>query len=143
MKTLILTFTLLIYSVSISAQDYDVVSNSSSRTEHKVSNYAQITNFTSDVILNDEFKYRAFLRKSKSSKLNFHLDGQSFTKTELTKSLRIAAVKSENQREFQQFLKSNYPQLTSVLSDKEMNLLYERFQRGTLKSYFQDLAENW
>ncbi len=143
MKTLILTFTLLAYSVSIYAQDYAAVSNSSSRTEHKVSDYGQLSHFTSNVLLDEEFKYRQFLKKSKSSKVNFHLDGQTITKRELAKSLRKAAIKSENSREFQKFLKNNYPQLMSVLSEKEMELLYEKFRKGTFNSYIQDLAENW
>ncbi len=143
MKNLILTFTLLVYIASLNAQDYAVVDNMKPRIEHKVSNNSQLAYFTSDVILNEKFRYRDFLKKTKNTKVNFHINGETHTKMELTKLLRKAAIASESDGDFQKFLINTYPQFLSVLSDKEVHLLYEKFRKGTLKSYFQDLAENW
>ncbi|TVZ28044.1 hypothetical protein JM83_3131 [Gillisia sp. Hel_I_86] len=143
MKTLILTFTLLVNSVLLHAQDYAVVLTSNPRTAHKAANYSELTHFTSDVILNEEFKYRDFLKNSKKSKADFNFDGKTFTKMELTKTLRKAAITARDYKEFQKLLENNHPEFLSVLSIKEMHLLYEKFRKGSLNSYFQDLAENW
>jgi len=143
MKTLILTLTLLVYTISLPAQDYAATSNSKERTESKAVSYSQVTQFTSEVILDDNFKYRDFLKESKNSKVSFHLDGKILTKVELAKLLRKSAVTSANYSEFQKFIENNYPQLMSIHSDKEMTLLYEKFRKGTLNTYIQNLAEDW
>ena len=141
MKNLILTFTLLAYSVSLTAQDYAVAFNSNSRSASKIEK--GLNQFTSDILSNEEFKYREFLKKSKSSKVNFHLSGKTFTKQELTKLLRKSVRKAGDYKEFQQFFENTHPQFMRVLTDEEIHLLYERFRKGTFNSYIQDLAENW
>ena len=100
MKTLILIFTLIVYSVTLNAQDYAVAVNTNPRIDNKVMNKSQLSNFTSDVILNEEFRYRDFLKRSKNSKAKFQLYGKTFTKMELTKIFRKAAVTSRNYGEF-------------------------------------------
>jgi hypothetical protein len=141
MKNLILTFTLLAYSVSLSAQDYAVALNSDSRSASKIEK--GLNQFTSDILLNEEFKYRDFLRQSKTSKANFHSNGKTFTKKELTKLLRKSARSSGTYKEFQELLENTYPKFLRVLSDDEMHLLYERFRKGTFNAYIQNLIENW
>jgi len=141
MKTLILIVTLLAFTVSLNAQDYAVVDNT--RTENKVTNYSQLTQFTSEVILIENFKYRDFLKESKNSNTKFHLDGTILTKVELAKVLRKNAIISENYADFEKIIKNDYPQLMSVLSEKEAQLLYKKFRKGTFNTYVQNLAENW
>lgn len=143
MKTLILTLTLIVYTVSLNAQDYAATKSSKLRTENKAVSFGQLNQFTSEVILDENFKYRDFLKESKNSNVSFHLDGKILTKVELAKLLRKSAVTSANYSEFQIFIENNYPQLMSIHSDKEMTLLYEKFRKGTLNTYIQNLAEDW
>ena len=143
MKNLILTFIILVYSVSLTAQDYAVVLNADSRNGAKIEKGSRLNKFTSDILLNKDFKYRDFLKQSKSSKINFHLNGNTLTEQQLTKLLRKHVRKAADYTEFQQFLENTSSQFNSVLTKEEMRLLYERFQGGTFTSYFEDLAENW
>ncbi len=143
MKNLILTFILLVYSVSLTAQDYAVVLNADSRNGAKIEKDSPLNKFTSDILSNKEFKYRDFLKQSKSSQLNFHLNGNTFTKTEFTKRLRKSARSAGSYKEFKQLLENTYSKFFRVLSDEEMHLLYERFRKGTFNAYIQNLAENW
>tara|TARA_R100000935_G_scaffold1772_3_gene5371 strand:- start:2130 stop:2549 length:420 start_codon:yes stop_codon:yes gene_type:complete len=139
MKNFILTFILLVYSVSLTAQDYAVVLNAGSRIEKD----SPLNKFTLDILSNKEFKYRDFLKQSKSSKVNFHLNGNTFTKTELTKLLRKSVRSAGSYKEFKPLFENTYPKFLRVLSDKDMTLLYEKFRKGTLNTYIQNLAEEW
>ncbi len=143
MKNLILTFILLVYSVSLTAQDYAVVLNADSRNGAKIEKDSPLNKFTSDILSNKEFKYRDFLKQSKSSKVNFHLNGNTFTNTEFTKLLRKSARSAGSYKGFKQLLENTYPKFFRVLSDEEMHLLYQRFRKGTFNAYIQNLAENW
>jgi len=143
MKNLILTFIILVYSVSLTAQDYAVVLNADSRNAAKIEKASRLNKFTSDILLNKEFKYRDFLKQSKNSKNNFHLDGNTLTEHQLTKLLRKHVRKASSYEEFQRFLESTSSQFNRILTREEMHLLYERFQGGTFNSYMEDLAENW
>jgi len=143
MKNLILTFIILVYSVSLTAQDYAVVLNADSRNEAKIEKDSRLNKFTSDILLNKDFKYRDFLKQSKSSKVNFRLNGNTLTEQQLTKFLRRNVRKAANYDEFQRFLETTSSQFDRILTREEMHLLYERFQGGTFSSYMKDLAENW
>ena len=142
MKNLILTFIILVYSVSLTAQDYAVVLNADSRNVTKIEVDSELKKYTSDILLNKGFNYRAFLKQTKNSKANFHFNGSILTEHQLTKLLRENVRKAANYTEFQQFLQTS-SQFNRVLKEREMQLLYERFKGGTINSYLQDLAENW
>lgn len=142
MRNLILTFIILAYSVSLTAQDYVVVLNADSRNVTKIEEDSELKKYTSDILLNKGFNYRAFLKKTKNSKVNFHLNGSILTEHQLTKLLKENVRKAANYTEFQQFLQTS-SQFNRVLKEREMQLLYERFKGGTINSYMQDLAENW
>jgi len=143
MKNLILTLSILVYSVSLTAQDYAVVLNANPRDGSKIEKRNRLNNFTSDILSDKEFKYRDFLKQSKNSSVNLHLNGITLTEQQLTKLLRKNVRKAANYTEFQQLLKNTSSQFNSVLTEEEMHLLYERFQGFTIKSYMEDLAEKW
>lgn len=143
MKNLIPILVLITVSLSLNAQDYAMVFPASTKIESKNDNYTRLNDFASDVLLTKDFNYRDFLKSSKNSIVNFQLNGESFTKSEFTKILRKGAKKSDSYAEFQQFLNSSYPQFSSVLSNGNKHLIYEKFNKGTFNSYFQDLANNW
>ncbi|WP_010229702.1 hypothetical protein [Gillisia marina] len=143
MKTLVLTLTLLIYTVTLHSQDYAVSTKSKSKIEKSTTSYSSLTQFTSEVISIENFKYRDYLKEAKKSNASYHLDGKIFTKVELTKLLRKNAISSESYEDFSKGIEKNYPQLKSVLSDEELQALYENFRKGALNTYIQNLTETW
>jgi len=143
MKNLISILVLITVSISLNAQDYAIVFPSTTRVESKNVNNNRLNDYASDVLLTKDFNYRDFLKSSKNSIVKFQINGKSITQSEFTKILRKGAKKSNSYIEFQQFLDSSYPQFSSVLSNGNKHLIYEKFNKGTFSSYFQDLANNW
>ncbi len=143
MKTLVLTLTLLIYTVTLHSQDYAVSTKSKSKIEKSTTSYSSLTQFTSEVISIENFKYRDYLKEAKKSNANYHLNGRIFTKAELAKQLRKNAIASESYEEFNKVIRNDYPQLKSVLSDEELHVLYENFRKRSLNTYIQNLTETW
>lgn len=143
MKNSIIIFIILVYSVSLSAQDYAAVLKVESRNEAKIERANQLNEFISEILSNKEFKYRDFLKQSQNSTDRFHLNGNTLTEQQLTKLLRKNGRKAANYTEFQQFIQNTSSQFNNVLAVEEMHLLYERFKGGTINSYMEDLAENW
>ncbi len=143
MKTLFLTLALVVFSVSITAQGYTKISNTSLKTEPSIAQINSSSNFTMDVLAKERFKYRDFLSKSRKSKENFQIGRKSYTKKQLVQLLRKNARKSVNQNEFNQFMIDENPQFTSYFSKEEMVLLYQKFREGTLNKYVDELASDF
>lgn len=143
MKTLFLTLALVVFSVSITAQDYTRVSNTSLKTEPSTAHIYPPSKFTTDVMAKERFKYRDFVSKSRKSDENFQIGQKIYTKKQLAQLLRKKARKSVNQNQFIQFMIDENPQFASYFSNEEMVSLYQKFREGTFNKYVNDLASDF
>lgn len=143
MKTLFLTFALVVFSVSITAQDYKRDSNISLETEPSVAHYNTLSNFIMDVLAKEKFKYRDFLNKSRKSKETYQIGQKIYTKKQLVQLLRNNARISIDQKEFDKLMMVENPQFASYFSNEELVTLYQKFRKGTIHKYVNDLAAEW
>ncbi len=143
MKTLFLTFALIVFSVSITAQDYKKDLNSSLKNEPSVAQFNPLSDFTIDVITKEKFKYRDFVSKSRQSKDTYQIGQKVYSRIQLVELLRKNAKKSVDNVEFHKLLMQENPQFSSYFSNEEMVALYEKFRKGTIHKYVNDLASEW
>ncbi len=143
MKNLFLTIAIVLYSVSITAQmKFRAYSLSYKKGIESVPEN-RITSYSTKVISNENFKYRAFLRESRQSNEKFQIGQQHMSEKELTKLLRNCARKSNNPEEFKEYLMDSNPEFSNYFSDKQTQALYSKFKKGTLKQYVTDLINDW
>jgi len=143
MRTLITTVALFLVTLSLHSQNYITVSSPTVQNEQVPSNIAPLSNFTNQVDSVDDFKYREFLKSAKKSDETFQLGNIEFTKTALTRLIRKGAVNSENLKEFSRYLDHRNPQFSTYLTNTEMIVLYQKFRKGSLDKYLDDLSNAW
>ena len=143
MKTTFITLVLIVISVSLQAQTYTVAYHGTAKMERSKSSYNPLSGFTGKIIEKENFNYREFLREAKQSEKFYKIDNEVFTGRELIRLLRKAARKSGNPTDFKEFLKKENPSFKNYFSDKDSQLLYKKFRKGTFNKYVQDLADSW
>ena len=143
MKNLYITLTLILYSISTTAQmDYRSYENLRS-DEQALSVDNTTISYTADVLSAENFSYRSFLRSAKESKVNYLIGKESFSKADLTKLLRRTAKRSANSSEFNLNLTNRNPGLTAYFSQRQTDSLYKKFKKATVNQYMVNLANNW
>lgn len=144
MKQIILIFTLIGFSVSSHAQTYTVAYNTVTTIEAtSLRNTSVSSNFLKEIISQEDFKYRKYLKNSKDSERSYKIGHENYTKTELVKLLRKTAKRSGSTTEFKEILVRKNPSFRNYFSTSEVGILYEKFQEGTFNKYIQNLADNW
>mgnify|MGYP003109855567 FL=1 len=140
MKYVLSTIALLLISISVIAQNFITVSNSIATDEMVSSPSHQISNFMVEVASENEFKYRNFLREAKNSEKIYEVGQDTFTKKELTKLLRRAAMKTNNLNEFKSFLATKNYSIANELSHQDMHSIFHLFRKNSFEKYLDDLA---
>ncbi|CAM4013055.1 hypothetical protein [Gillisia hiemivivida] len=143
MKNLFLTIAIVLYSVSITAQMNFRAYKFTYKEAIETVPENRITSYSTKVISNENFKYRAFLRESRKSNEKFQIGLQNLSKKELTKLLRNCARKSKNPEEFKDYLLDSNPEFSNYFSDSHTPVLYSKFNKGTLNQYVTDLMDDW
>jgi len=143
MNNLYITLTLILYSISTTAQmDYRSYENLRS-DEQALSVDNPIISYTADVLSEENFKYRSFLRSAKESKDTYLIGEENFSKADLTKLLRRTAKRSANSSEFNLNLTNRNAGLTAYFSQSQTDSLYRKFKKATVNMYMVNLANNW
>ncbi|SDR93550.1 hypothetical protein [Gramella sp. MAR_2010_147] len=143
MKTKFITLVLFVISFSLQAQTYTVAYHATPEMDRSKSYYNSLSDFTGKIIEKENFHYREFLRASKRSEKTYKIGNEIMTGRELTKLLRKSARKSGNSTDFRKLLENENPSFKNYLSDKDFQLLYKKFRKGTFNKYVQNLADNW
>ncbi len=143
MKTLFLIIALVVFSVSITAQNYAKVSKTSIKTEPSFVQKNPSSTFTKDVLVKENFKYRDYLNNARKSDEIVQLGQKIYTTKQLAELLRKNAIKALDQKEFVQLLVKENFHFKKDFSNEELVLLYQKFREGSLKKYVEDLATDW
>lgn len=137
--TTIITILFISLPINIISQTDEMASPTEPVTYLRVRKSKDLSSFTLEVIDDDDFKYREFLEKSKSSDDTYTIGKEKYSRKELTKLLRKGGRKSKTIKEFINFLtKENYS-LSKELELFELELLYSKFREGTLDKYLNEL----
>lgn len=92
----------------------------------------------SKIVLNENFKYRKELKKSRLSKKQYIYSGTSVSETEILKHFKKAARRSDSVHEFiSYFYDRNLPFLTSLDTDV-ISSLYDVIRKSTLNGYLDE-----
>lgn len=137
--TSILTLFLSVLSTDILSQTDEMISPTEPVTYLRVRKSKDLSSFTLEVIDDDEFTYRDFLNKSKSSDDTYTIGKEKYSRRELTKLLRKGGRKSTTIKEFIGFLSKENYSLSKELERFELELLYSKFREGTLDKYLNEL----
>ncbi len=143
MKTLFILIALVVFSTSITAQEYPKVSKTSLITEPSFAQNNPSSIFTKDVLEKENFKYRDFLNKSRKSEEIVQLGQKIYTIKQLGELLRKNSVKALNEREFVQLLVKDNNYFKKLFSNEELVLLYQKFREGSLNKYVDELVTDW
>jgi|GEM_PF-5963874 len=140
MNYLYTTIALLLFSVSVTAQNFITVSNRVATPETISASFHQISSFIFEIESEENFKYRAFLKEAKYSKKTYHISQERYTKRELVKLFRKAAIKADDGKEFRLLLTAENFNIANELSQEDMQSIFHLFRKDSLEKYLDDLS---
>lgn len=133
MKTLYITLLLFLITTTVVSQHYVTASyNPGIKTASSTSTKREVSSKV-------DFTYYNFINATKNSKSHYKLGTTSLSNKSLTKIFKKNSRNSQNLKQYNYLLLSQYPLLYSKLSVQERSLLYLRYKKTSLKNYINQL----
>lgn len=104
-----------------------------------VANQQSFENLVCDIVLDENFKYKKALRKSKLTKRQYTFSDIRISETDILKQFKRAARRSESTADFIGYFYNKDMDILEKLNGNDIRLLYLTFHKGTLSEYFQEL----
>ncbi|MBP2831083.1 hypothetical protein J8281_02685 [Aquimarina sp. U1-2] len=123
--------------IAYSAPNFERVSVTKVKSERSKSTIALLS-----IIDDGEFNYRNALRASRKNKKLYYDKGVINSETQMLKTLKRAARKSDDFQAFNHFLKKENLPLLNGLTISEQLEVYERFRASTFQGYLDQLEND-